>query len=710
MEQPPANPGIVICEPVAPATDAALAHFGAGCGRWLFLTVGGHAEIGQTPLWSEVDRARAEMGRTDLRLALPDAALLATKLGVTHAAIGSISGDAQHCTLVYQLYAMPSGTQTGPSQRAQGTEEQIIAALPDMATRMAQQLGVTTPRIPTTVGVIPAELGLIGSVAWGPDTPLTAEQETAMSSLAARSPLAGLLALKDSLRVDPPRIEAAVRQLMGQAPDNPLVLGQISYVYGSDLIPYESQDTRLCAQYPHSYALARIGLWMTRSKNEYSLQLPAAARMVDAAPHSPDAWLGLSATLGDTAQSIRKGKYASDITPREQAQLDRLYPAWQYTAQKTAQIDPQYGEAWNQLAQAATFDGDMNVAKGAFWKALRFSPYRAGVYSWGLEMFQDKWGGDPATLAKVAHLATADHYPSVEDAMDTATALYKVGFDEESTTLAFRTITEAETAIDQHFDSGLAHWDVALASDLASELSISVNTQFTISEYQKAVALLPNAAHAHYALGLQLSLTDQGEAAIQQYREALRVAPRFKEAHYELGMCLKGMGRFEDAVQELHAAANLDSQYPDPYYGLGVVAEAKKDRKGAITEYRKAITLKPYYKDANERLFAVLDEDHRWNEALAVGITLVKTNPDGPDGWVKIAGVFLETKAWDNALAASDKAIQADAKNAAAHMIRAKALLGKGSKAKARIELKKVLTLDSNSLGREARQYLAKNS
>ena len=53
---------IVVCEPVAKTPNAAVADFGAGCARWLFFTVGGRPELGQTPLWSDVERAPSEMG------------------------------------------------------------------------------------------------------------------------------------------------------------------------------------------------------------------------------------------------------------------------------------------------------------------------------------------------------------------------------------------------------------------------------------------------------------------------------------------------------------------------------------------------------------------------------------------------------------------------------------------------------------------------
>lgn len=44
----PSGNGLIVFEPIA--TDAALADFGAGCGRWLHLMVAGQSALGKTPL------------------------------------------------------------------------------------------------------------------------------------------------------------------------------------------------------------------------------------------------------------------------------------------------------------------------------------------------------------------------------------------------------------------------------------------------------------------------------------------------------------------------------------------------------------------------------------------------------------------------------------------------------------------------------------
>src|SRR5687767_11938016 len=94
--------GIVICDPVvAPGGGTYAPEFGVGCGRWLQLVVGGHGELGKTPLWSSCDTAAAEFAshRQYLQLTSEQAPALRRIVGVTHAATGTLSGDEKNCTL-----------------------------------------------------------------------------------------------------------------------------------------------------------------------------------------------------------------------------------------------------------------------------------------------------------------------------------------------------------------------------------------------------------------------------------------------------------------------------------------------------------------------------------------------------------------------------------------------------------------------------------
>jgi len=208
--------GIVVCEPIAAHADDAMAAFGSGCAAWLQMTVGGLPQLGKTPLWNALPRATAEIGHVDLRLARVQAVGLGPALGITHVAVGTISGAASHCTLTYQLYAVPSGKTVGRAWRVQGSRADILRQLPAAVKRMAQTLGVNPVGIPATMSGIPDDFALLGRLRWSVLSTRTPAQAAAFRAMALRVPLAGLMTLSRDARTSNARFFAATDALLAQ--------------------------------------------------------------------------------------------------------------------------------------------------------------------------------------------------------------------------------------------------------------------------------------------------------------------------------------------------------------------------------------------------------------------------------------------------------------------------------------------------------------
>lgn len=206
--------GLLVCEPVGASTVPAVTDFGAGCGRWLHFSVAGLPQMGQTPLWSSLERAQTEMGRANLRLTLPEAERCSGILGIHTAALGTIAGSTTHCTLTYQLYALPGGTAVGAPLQATGTEAQVLGQLPAMAGQMAASLGVSPAPSPAAVAASPAQMELLGRLAWYPNSSVPAAQIKQLKTLAPRLPLAGLFLVNASTGLTDPQWAAAAKTLL----------------------------------------------------------------------------------------------------------------------------------------------------------------------------------------------------------------------------------------------------------------------------------------------------------------------------------------------------------------------------------------------------------------------------------------------------------------------------------------------------------------
>jgi hypothetical protein len=184
------GPGVLICDPAPVEADAAAADFGAGCGRWLHLLIGGQGELGKTPRWSEQEITRAALSRGDLRLTTADLRKLAQRagisLGITHVALGEISGSTSECSLSYQIWSVPGQKPVGAPLTLRGSAAEVVAQLP-MATRgLCGALGITAPRIPEAVGESAEELQFLGSIPRVPDLQTEEAVLTQLATLAGR--------------------------------------------------------------------------------------------------------------------------------------------------------------------------------------------------------------------------------------------------------------------------------------------------------------------------------------------------------------------------------------------------------------------------------------------------------------------------------------------------------------------------------------------
>jgi superkiller protein 3 len=178
-----------------------------------------------------------------------------------------------------------------------------------------------------------------------------------------------------------------------------------------------------------------------------------------------------------------------------------------------------------------------------------------------------------------------------------------------------------------------------------------------IEQLRKVIAISPNYARAHLALGKALLQDGKAPLAITELQEGLRLEPQSGEAHYQLGLALARAGRQDEATAEVHKgrelsaadelnqnanldmveghaaldkgeldqagakfrhAAKLAPESPDAQYYLGVVLEKQADAQGASAAYRKALDLNPGDVSARQGLERLsLPESPRPNPNLA---------------------------------------------------------------------------------------------
>jgi superkiller protein 3 len=696
--------GIVVCEPCPEGTRAGdLAPLGAGCARWLQFTLGGLGELGKTPLWASVDRTRHELGRRDLCLASDEAARLRDLTGVTHAAVGEISGTAGGCTLRYHLLQLPERKEIGPPLTLSGSEAQIVAGLPSLARDLAARLGVASPRLPAAVGASPAEMALLGRSGWLTDDTLMPAERAQLGAMARRVPLAAMAALRTSLADDDRRQAAIERDLIALAPDNPIVVGEIGWSSAAALAPHARLLQRGAVRFPANYLFAATESWLARSRGDAAGQRRAAERAVRCAPLNPDAWIALGESAYDTADGLRKGALQGEMSPSNKQAVGPLYEEYLDDETRATQLDPLHVRAWLHLSQAASFAGDRRTAEAAFDNALALCPVDPELFAWGLQMYQPKWFGDQAALNHLADTATTTTFARSSDALDIAGSLQQTGVSAQAHQLFWRAAREARAEVQRSPDSAAAHEDLARALRGAGDL------RGATPEYQAVVRLRPDSASAHYALGKVLDERQMIREAAREFQATVRLDPQNSSAYYELGYALKNLGQFEESERAFRQALRIQPVYAEAHYGLGVLAEMRHRIPTAIQEYRQAVAEWPRFLMAWKRLPGLLAETKQYDAAIEAGEQAVELAPDDNETHDVLGYAYDLSHHRKEAVSEFDEAIRINSRDAMAHEDRGDTLDELGKTAEARQEWQKVLTLDHGAYAAEARQMLAKH-
>lgn len=410
--------GVMVADPVHKGPVAAnVDALGIACARWMQLIVCNQTELGQTPTLLDFYSSLYQANRNTWNLNPGDARdmeLPARALGVSYVITSKIAGSAENLSLEFQIVKVPEGTPVGEVSKLSGSPQRIIDALPGTLEKILTALKVKNPTVPKQVGATADELVLCGQAFGFPWKPQPAALHKKILLLSAKFPLAAFVGAKD---------------------DSFLVFFGTSLTEAANknvaLMTYTAETAPSTAQNVHYQWDSQLR-FMPENYQALALQAklgnPAARRVaaetaVRAAPHNPWAWVSLSQALGDLAEETRRSRSAAAMSPQELEKVGKLYVLQQAAAEHATKLDGRNASAWRYLSIAATFNGDSKTADSAFWVAQGFRPDDERIYSWALQMYQPKWGGDPKLLLKVAELVAAKDDLLLRASGDMANAL-----------------------------------------------------------------------------------------------------------------------------------------------------------------------------------------------------------------------------------------------------------------------------------------------
>jgi tetratricopeptide (TPR) repeat protein len=108
------------------------------------------------------------------------------------------------------------------------------------------------------------------------------------------------------------------------------------------------------------------------------------------------------------------------------------------------------------------------------------------------------------------------------------------------------------------------------------------------------LAAAPKDAKKAYEKGQKLARSGKIEDARKEYEKAIALYPDHAMAHFEIARIQAGTGHLDDAIRSLETAIGIDDKLEQPYLMMASIAVDKKDWDAANAHCDKLLRLNPY--------------------------------------------------------------------------------------------------------------------
>ncbi len=621
--------GIVVAFPVAGGANKDSQNFARGIGWYLTNAVAGSPELGQSPLFTTVAQAARERKMTSFQMSLAEALRVARVCGATHVAVGSYTESANTAGVTYDIYRVASPEKTLCQFSYGGIDRQgLIEKLPPLVRAMHGVLGVTsapgTGAVPLQ-GVTPELLARMGECAdSGTYIP---EQDKFLRETGKRVPLAaGLAVFIPALRSAPKDAAPYVRLLLKTMPNNTQTLGSLGYAVPYALRANAPALFALSDRYKENYLLAHAAAWVARTGSDWNRDAIYSARGARNAPANPEARLAAGWSAGEAARRLRQDRQYYDIAPAVMAKIEPLYAQWLKETKAATQCDPLYGKAYQRLANAALFAGDRVEADAAMTRARKlYTDSPSETYRWALEMYQPKWGGDPARLREVATEAADAHYGTSNESLEIYRQLGVLQFTDLQQTMGDRLLQESEKILATNPKDMYARY---LHGSLSHDRG---KRRDALADFVANAQNYPENPDIQFDLGKHYIARSQFDKAEEPLRKAIALRPRDAEMLHYLAYALKHQNKLPEAQKYSEAAIAVTPDYADALALLGTIHGMQKRVPTAIRFFERSVRARPFQPEANVNLASCYNSVGRERDTIRLGNQFLHYYPNDPN-------------------------------------------------------------------------------
>jgi tetratricopeptide (TPR) repeat protein len=188
-----------------------------------------------------------------------------------------------------------------------------------------------------------------------------------------------------------------------------------------------------------------------------------------------------------------------------------------------------------------------------------------------------------------------------------------------------------------------------------------------IAHYQKALAIQPDHAKAHYNLGNALAAQSKLDEAIVEFQKALAIQPDQPEVLNNLATALLRNGQVDEAIIQFRKTLAIQPGLAGAHNNLGAALFKKGLMNEAINSFQKALAIQPDSGDAQNNiariawLLATSPDPSVRNGTKAVELAQQADQHSGGKNPViaaTLAAAYAEAGKFDDAIATAQRALQ----------------------------------------------------
>ncbi len=155
--------------------------------------------------------------------------------------------------------------------------------------------------------------------------------------------------------------------------------------------------------------------------------------------------------------------------------------------------------------------------------------------------------------------------------------------------------------------------------------------------FRRVIALRPQNAAYHNALGFSLQALGDFDAALVSYREALRLRPDFADAHSNVSSLMLATENFASAAHHAQAALRHEPGHAEAWTNAGTALAHQGQPQQAEACFRSALERKPGLLEARRNLANALAEQGKFAEAQREFEQVVRHAPHDTKSWHGLA-------------------------------------------------------------------------